>query len=868
MLLLVVLSLLLIVAPSRTRGELPTVAENSDASRTVTWSMNDTVGLAVQNVTMEGGRAVLPWQPESLAWNRAAQFAANGTLAPGMTANASGIGLWGNWSSHVVNGGFTDSGSWTYANGTTQNVTAQWNATLKDAQLAHTSPLNQTMWDSMDRVSGNWALLPATGIIIQNASGQTQGSGMMAINLPTGITDHVGAVRLNPATSEWSAYDRLVVWIKMNLTLPLGFNVTAMVGSTLVGTTNQTLAVGWQEVTVDLNQLAPASQRSSLSQITLRFNGIVKQPLWLYVDDARVGTAKVFDEGASVSQVFDKTNVTTPLRGSAILSFDWCLLNATGVANYTASVNLSANPKDTYQADLDSSTFGTWHSFVADVSAKTSAEGAYNLSFRLWVGVNTTAASNITLFVDSVSLVFPDRHNGTYLSSPLTMGVDSAYPALSWMANLPPATSITVSMRTGNNTNPGSGAWSPWQSFTLPGTDSLSLPGAVYFQLRASLNTSNASVTPVLQSLILTTQHRVRQGLLVSAPFRAQNDFLRWKSFNVTLNQSLFTAVYFSVGNGSSWRSVTPGASLAFPQGPSIQWKAEFVTADGLQTPALQEVQITYEFLGEPARVVVSAGSVVVSPGSVVNVTSGRPIQFSAKVYDAGSHLVPASVAPIVWTTTDFTGVLPPNGTYLPGTPGLHYVNATVPGYAIFESFWVNVTAATIPSSTPPFNLWDAWPVFLVVIAALAGFTIYEIIIRRMFAIDDVFLISKDGRLIMHNTRRMRADRDEDILSGMLTAIVAFIKDSDPEENGELRRFEVGGKTTLLERGNHVFLTSIYSGRVPGWAPKDLRRFVRDLERTFGPAFAKWNGSPEDLQGVKEFMDHFVSRIRYRGPPS
>ena len=37
----------------------------------------------------------------------------------------------------------------------------------------------------------------------------------------------------------------------------------------------------------------------------------------------------------------------------------------------------------------------------------------------------------------------------------------------------------------------------------------------------------------------------------------------------------------------------------------------------------------------------------------------------------------------------------------------------------------------------------------------------YELWVRRAFAIDDVFLISKEGRLMMHNTRRMRADRDE-----------------------------------------------------------------------------------------------------------
>ncbi len=117
---------------------------------------------------------------------------------------------------------------------------------------------------------------------------------------------------------------------------------------------------------------------------------------------------------------------------------------------------------------------------------------------------------------------------------------------------------------------------------------------------------------------------------------------------------------------------------------------------------------------------------------------------------------------------------------------------------------------------------------------------------------------------MMHNTRRMRADRDEDILSAMLTAILSFLTDFDHEENGDLRQFQLGGKTALIERGKNAYLAAVYSGRVPRWAAKDLRRFMDDLERRFGEVFARWSGDPQDLQGLKELSDRFVSRLRYR----
>jgi len=160
------------------------------------------------------------------------------------------------------------------------------------------------------------------------------------------------------------------------------------------------------------------------------------------------------------------------------------------------------------------------------------------------------------------------------------------------------------------------------------------------------------------------------------------------------------------------------------------------------------------------------------------------------------------------------------------------------------------------------------WYLGALLVAAVAGYVGYEFVIRRMFSIDDLFLISKDGRLLMHNTRRMRADRDPDILSAMLTAILSFLRDSDPEGNGELRRFQIGDKTTILERGVHAYLAAVYSGRVPRWAGKDLSRFMANLESRFGMRSRAGPGIPEDLQGLREFTGQFVFALPVPTAPS
>jgi hypothetical protein len=140
----------------------------------------------------------------------------------------------------------------------------------------------------------------------------------------------------------------------------------------------------------------------------------------------------------------------------------------------------------------------------------------------------------------------------------------------------------------------------------------------------------------------------------------------------------------------------------------------------------------------------------------------------------------------------------------------------------------------------------------------------YALLMRRAYAVEDLFLVARDGRLILHNTSRLHADRDEDIFAGMLTAMSSFVKDTFKEERGDLRQFTVGGKEVLIERVDSAFVAAIYAKRVPRWASKDLRALAEDLQREFGPRLRDWSGSREDLQGLRSRTDRFVRKARYR----
>ena len=749
-------------------ADLPRVRDNGDGTHTVTWRMNTTDGLLLQGVELANGNVTLPWKSHNLTWAGAAAFAANASVASNLSFDADGVSLRADPRNFIADGNFSTAAPWSFLPSAGGNVTVVWEN--DSAIFRHASPSTDSLWDGLNSTAG-WFNSPGSQIWTNSTGDVKEGTGMLGLNfsLPSSPRSSAGALHAGPPLN-WSAYDRLVLWIlPLNVSPPLTFNIAAFVGTTLENTTEQLLRPGWQELAVDLTEFGPS--RDALSSLTLQVNGQNVPRTTVYFDDLRVGNAKRFDETARIQQTFVKSNATSPVAGSAVLRFNWSLAIASGVVSATGFVKVSG-PSSSFERIFTGPPGPGWNGFVADISPATTGPGAYDVSVRLEVVLNNTSASSVEAGIDNVSVAFPDRHNGTYLSMPVSLGVASEFFHVTWSVALSGSTSAQTDLRVGNDSIPGSATWSAWQTWSGGGTYLSRMPPAAFVQVRIDLTTTNASRTAVLRSMDLETRHRAAQGFLVSSDFSIpeMDKPFRWKTLNATWIGSPANTISFSVGDGTYWQSYTAGDDLSRTVTTArIRWNATLRTSDGLAAPSLESVELVYERVPAPS--------------------------------------------PAWWDI----GAIP---------------------YA-------------------PYGL-------AALVASVLGYAGYEFTIRRMFAIDDVFLVSKEGRLMMHNTRRMRADRDEDILSAMLTAILSFLTDFDREENGNLKRFELGSKTALIERGKNAYLAAVYSGRVPRWAKKDLRRFMDDLERRFGDVFARWSGDPGDLQGLKEFSDRFVSRLRYR----
>jgi len=130
----------------------------------------------------------------------------------------------------------------------------------------------------------------------------------------------------------------------------------------------------------------------------------------------------------------------------------------------------------------------------------------------------------------------------------------------------------------------------------------------------------------------------------------------------------------------------------------------------------------------------------------------------------------------------------------------------------------------------------------------------------RGFAIDDIFLMYNDGRLIQHTTRRLRADMDVDIFTSMLTALQGFVKESvGRDSGGELGSMEYGGNKVLLEKGKYVVVAVVITGGEPAGFRDDMRAAVRNIEGELGAVLSDWDGSVARLAGAQMFLERLGS---------
>ena len=185
------------------------------------------------------------------------------------------------------------------------------------------------------------------------------------------------------------------------------------------------------------------------------------------------------------------------------------------------------------------------------------------------------------------------------------------------------------------------------------------------------------------------------------------------------------------------------------------------------------------------------------------------------------------------------------------------------------EARWSFTTASVDPPVGMGTTEWLLLALVIIVVAGIAAFAVTRrkgasgpagiggagMAAPKGFAIEDIFLMYNDGRLIQHSTRRIKADMDVDIFTSMLTALQAFVKDSMGRGTGsELGSMEFGGDKILFEKGKYVIVAVVITGGEPAGFRDEMKSAVKNVESEYGMVLKDWDGGAAQLAGAKRFL--------------
>ncbi len=140
-----------------------------------------------------------------------------------------------------------------------------------------------------------------------------------------------------------------------------------------------------------------------------------------------------------------------------------------------------------------------------------------------------------------------------------------------------------------------------------------------------------------------------------------------------------------------------------------------------------------------------------------------------------------------------------------------------------------------------------------------------DVVIKHalVYRVEQVFLIhAETGLLLAHVTAPDLNVPDADLISGMLTAIQDFVRDSfRPGEGGTLSAFTVGEHTVHVEAGPRALIAGVIRGQCPESVPLHLQRTLEQIHLEYAPQLADFEGDAVPFASAAPLLEENLETV-------
>jgi hypothetical protein len=150
---------------------------------------------------------------------------------------------------------------------------------------------------------------------------------------------------------------------------------------------------------------------------------------------------------------------------------------------------------------------------------------------------------------------------------------------------------------------------------------------------------------------------------------------------------------------------------------------------------------------------------------------------------------------------------------------------------------------------------------FILIAIMLAAYVYFY---RGFYTIDEIYLVYKDGRLIFHKVRPGLAQKDEDIVTSMLTAIQEFVEETFSQGSKgadmAIKKMQFGGKTIVIEKGENIYIAILLKGKPGVRLSRQMLWAIAHIEEQYKEELVKWNGVVSKLAGTYKYLNILLKK--------
>jgi OOP family OmpA-OmpF porin len=148
------------------------------------------------------------------------------------------------------------------------------------------------------------------------------------------------------------------------------------------------------------------------------------------------------------------------------------------------------------------------------------------------------------------------------------------------------------------------------------------------------------------------------------------------------------------------------------------------------------------------------------------------------------------------------------------------------------------------------------------VTALRTGKSFAEIVLLNtlVYRVEQALLIDRDtGLLLQHVTSSAVTAQDADMVSGMLTAIRDFARDSfRVSEDEALDQFRIGELSVWIEQGPHAILAAVIRGNAPVELRRRIQEAVEHVHARMADALVAFDGNAQPFEAVRPTLEGLI----------